>query len=749
MTENERQRIWDDFLKLWPLERVKRMTLPEYTALATPECFTSCLESGTEHLGSIWGGSAFKFGIYRRNGDDGKQSNSTYIFGREYAWRAKLGSTPVEAFAAVRGEVIRIIEAIRAGDLAGIGSSILWPLVAWKIAFLYQDRAEPRVVAVFKPERIKSYLGLPRSAHLGMAELNRLAMEKRGNRGILEYSKEIWERGGAGEKRKDKTSESLRSGGENRAPLKEPEPLNCILYGPPGTGKTYSTIARALAIFRQAGMDTGSNRDEELACFERLREEGRIRFVTFHQSFSYEDFVEGIRPVPEGGAIHYRVEPGIFKTLCKAAEQAATPRQGAQDAPKRSIWKMSLGNTQKDEAWVFDECKRYKYLLMGYGGEVDFSSCRTVDEFRAFFEQYLPDEIEKSDYPVSILYSFVRDMQPGDLVIVSEGNNKIRAIGRVGGNYRVLDRRGPYRQCRDVEWLYFPEPPLTVSDIYSTQFSQQTLYRLKEAGINHEALDALLPKASTAQAEPHAGGPYVLIIDEINRGNLAAIFGELITLIEATHRADGPDPLSVTLPYSKKPFSVPGNVYIVGTMNTADRSLTRLDTALRRRFSMIAMPPQPGLLAGIFIPSTTVSLGDILTRMNERITVLLDRDHCIGHAPFMGLINVPESKLLDELRKIFLQYVVPLLEEYFFDDWQKIQLVLNDQQKSGREQMLRKTAGTAELFGREDLLDANDFWSWNEAAFSEPLAYAHIAAVGAPAQPDAESSPDEAADATA
>lgn len=745
MTENERQKIWDDFLQLWPLERVKRMTLAEYTALATPECFTACLESGTQDLGSIWGGSAFKFGIYRRNGFDGKQSGSTYIFGPEYAWRAKLGSTPAEAFAAVRGEVVRIIEAIRAGDLAGIESSILWPVVAWKIAFLYQDQAHPRVVAVFKPEWIKSYLGLPPGAHLGMVELNRLAMEKRGNREILEYSKEIWERGMEAAKREDTTSGSPRAGEGNRAGLKGAEPLNCILYGPPGTGKTYSTVARALAIFRQAGMDTGSGDDEELACFERLREEGRIRFVTFHQSFSYEDFVEGIRPASKGGAIHYRVEPGIFKRLCEAAAHAATPQQGPQDASKRSIWKMSLGNTQTDKARIFDECKDYNYLLMRYGADIDFSSCHTVDEFRALLEQSFPAQIEKSSYPVSVLYRFVREMQAGDLVIVSQGNNKIRAIGRVGGNYRVLDRPGgTYRQCRDVEWLCFPEPPLPVSDISSKQFTQQALYRLKERDINREALDALLPKASTAQA-----APYVLIIDEINRGNLAAIFGELITLIEDTHRADGPDPLSVTLPYSKEPFSVPGNVYIVGTMNTADRSLTRLDTALRRRFSMVAMSPQPELLAGIRIPSTSVTLGDILTRMNERIAVLLDRDHCIGHAPFMGLIGVPEAKVLDGLQNIFRRYVVPLLEEYFFDDWQKIRLVLNDQQKPEPEQMLRKARAAAELFGGEDRPETNDFWSWNEAAFSEPLAYAHIVGAHTPAQPAGESSPDEEGGATA
>lgn len=750
MTESERQKTWDEFLELWPLERVEGMTLPEYTALATPDCFTACLESKTDNLGSIWGGYAFKFGIFRRKANDGEQSTSTYIYGPEYAWRAKLGSTPGEAFGAVRREVVRIINAIRARDLTAIESDILWPMAAWKIAFLYQDQENPLVVAVFKPEWIKSYLGLPGSADLSMAELNRLAMEKRGNREILEYSKEIWERGSEAARQEGKTSgvaQGLEEGEE------DPEGdihLNCILYGPPGTGKTYSTVTRALAIFRRAGMDTGANRREKLACFEKLRAEERIRFVTFHQSFSYEDFVEGIRPVPEGGGIKYRIEAGIFKSLCEAAERAAMPPTAEQDVPEPAIWKMSLGDTQKDEAWVFEECKRNNYLLMGYGGDIDFSSSSTSQEFRALFEENLPEQIEENDYPVSVVYAFVREMKADDLVIVSEGNAKFRAIGRVGDNYRVIDSdRDGYLQCRDVEWLFLPEQALPAADIYFRKFSQRTLHRLKEQGINHEALDSLLQEASSAGPQSLAPPPFVLIIDEINRGNLAAIFGELITLIEESHRANGPEPLTLTLPYSKKPFSVPGNVYIVGTMNTADRSLTRLDTALRRRFSMVAMPPKPELLAKIRIPQTSVSMGDILARMNERIAALLDRDHCIGHAPFMELENLPDAELLDKLEKTFRNYVVPLLEEYFFDDWQKIQLVLNDQRKPERERMLRKIKGAAELFGEENLPDANHLWAWNEAAFSDPLAYAHIVAVPSPEQTDADTPQDEEGGATA
>lgn len=722
MSESERQKIWDDFLKLWPVEKVKTMTLPGYTALGTPDCFTTCLEHKTKRLGSIVGGNAFKFGIFRRKNAGITRSTGRYIFGDEYAWLKKLGVSPDAAFGTVKETVLRIIDAIRSRQPDDVENDVLWPGVSWKIAFLYQDQKNPLVVGVFTEKALKNFLGIERTKKMSMAELNRLAMEKRGARGILEYSREIWEQGGddAGRRGPEPAaapSPANAGAGGHEAPAL---PLNCILYGPPGTGKTYSTVDRALGIFRQAGMDTGNDRREQLACFERLRAEKHIRFVTFHQSFSYEDFVEGIRPRTENGAILYTVEPGIFRALCDDARNAGAP--AIKDASGRRVWKMSLGNTQKDEGWIFEECKNSDYLLMGYGGDIDFSACTSVEEIRALFERYLPEQIERNLFAVLELYYFVVEMKAGDLVVISEGNSKFRAIGRVLDNYRVIDRdRNDYRQCRDVEWLRFYEPAVPVETIYSRMFSQQTLYKLTDALLKQEALDSLL------EGVPDAPGlPYVLIIDEINRGNLAAIFGELITLIEDTHRANGSDPLSLTLPYSRKTFSVPGNVYIIGTMNTADRSLTRLDTALRRRFSMVAMPPQPELLADIRIPSTSVSVGDILTRMNERIAVLLDRDHCIGHAPFMELKNVPESEVIGKLRKIFLHHIIPLLEEYFFDDWRKIQLVLNDQHKPAQEQMLRKSMEASLLFGEENIPAANDFWSWNEAAFGDPHSYAHI-----------------------
>ncbi|WP_228291815.1 McrB family protein [Acinetobacter towneri] len=178
------------------------------------------------------------------------------------------------------------------------------------------------------------------------------------------------------------------------------------------------------------------------------------------------------------------------------------------------------------------------------------------------------------------------------------------------------------------------------------------------------------------RAENNPNENYVLIIDEINRGNISKIFGELITLIEESKRegkSEELEGLEVTLPYSNKPFSVPNNLYIIGTMNSSDRSLTSVDIALRRRFEFIEMMPKPDVLSGIDIEGVSVQY--ILETMNKRIKVLLDRDHCIGHAYFTPLIEEPSLELL---MTIFEKRIIPLLQEYFFDDWNKINLVLGE-----------------------------------------------------------------------
>lgn len=227
----------------------------------------------------------------------------------------------------------------------------------------------------------------------------------------------------------------------------------------------------------------------------------------------------------------------------------------------------------------------------------------------------------------------------------------------------------------------------------------------------------------------------VLIIDEINRGNAANIFGELITLLEDTKRKGNEEQLSAVLPYSGDTLTVPNNLYVVGTMNTADRSLAVLDTALRRRFEFEAMYPNSNLLSGLTVEG--VEIARLLDAINQRISILYDREHLIGHSFFMGLSN--ESKIGD-LRRLFEKNILPTLEEYFFEDWNRIRQVLGDHKKVVEHQFLIRQFGPGQIekaLGNEIAEEVgSDFFVRNDEALDSPIAYIGIYSAHKPVNDD-------------
>lgn len=350
---------------------------------------------------------------------------------------------------------------------------------------------------------------------------------------------------------------------------------NMILYGPPGTGKTYSTAIYAVAICDNKNVEElKEDYDGVMKRYNALLKEGRVKFVTFHQSYGYEEFIEGIKPVLNNqNGIGYTIEDGAFKAFCKDATKV-------------------------------------------------------------------------------------------------EGENS---------HNKVADDNA--------------------------------------ADVSMEQQDKELPNKN-----------YVFVIDEINRGNISKIFGELITLIEDTKRAGMDEARTAVLPYSGELFSVPSNVYILGTMNTADRSISLMDTALRRRFQFIEMMPDVTILEKIGanrVGDLDVAL--MLKTINERITYLYDREHTIGHAFFTKLAKTPS---IDTLRSIFEKSVIPLLQEYFYEDYQKIQFVLGDNDKEDDFKFIRDEELNVKNIFKGKVEDALDLpeknYTINKEAFGKLQSYKDI-----------------------
>jgi 5-methylcytosine-specific restriction protein B len=452
------------------------------------------------------------------------------------------------------------------------------------------------------------------------------------------------------------------------------EPLNTILYGPPGTGKTYTTIEKAIAIANPA-FDLEQSRELVKDEYQRLCDEKQIEFITFHQSLSYEDFIEGIKPVLESEKkdttdaikeISYKITDGIFKTICLRAQykpdvQTKKFQLKADDFNKASFFKLSLGDTlNSEDDIIYDYCIKNNCIAMGWGGATDFtglSESKTMD---------LAKEKGDTGFALSAISYFIHYMKEGNYVLISNGNSTCRAIAKVVGEY-YLDANAeiPYKQFRKVEWLV-KDVNIPVNEIYHKSFSQQSIYKLDKQNLKLEFF--VKTEEVKEKLEIETPKNFVLIIDEINRGNVSQIFGELITLLEEDKREGEPEALQVTLPYSKTKFSVPNNLYVIGTMNTADRSVEALDTALRRRFHFEEMLPDAkhskiGTVEDVF-------LGDILEKINKRLEKLLSRDHTIGHSFFININTV------ELLKNSFYNKIIPLLQEYFFGDYGKIGLVL-------------------------------------------------------------------------
>ncbi|MBR2494870.1 MAG: AAA family ATPase [Helicobacter sp.] len=423
-------------------------------------------------------------------------------------------------------------------------------------------------------------------------------------------------------------------------------PLNQILYGPPGTGKTYNTIDKALEILYDYELIDfiPQERGDKKVLFDEFIEQGQISFVTFHQSYGYEDFVEGIRPRLSGGndegqiseKMEYEIRDGIFKQMCKEASKN---------------YEKSLKNISevKQEIELDDLLEQYATYI--------------EDELKEGKEP----KFESKEWTTKMKIQGVHRLQNGDfssiVIGVSNDSSSMQRLSQkvIKRDYEKF-KSGEIKDWNDIKPSYESK-----SHRHGNAGYYFTLYEsIAEFEKTHYQTSTIPSLESTLDNRLK---PYILIIDEINRGNISKILGELITLLESSKRKDEEEALEVILPYSQKPFSVPNNLYIIGTMNTADRSIALLDTALRRRFEFIEMMPDSSLLS---TDCDGVDLQRLLESINNRIEFLLDRERSVGHA---FLIDV---KNLSDLKAVFKNKILPLLQEYFYDDYAKINAVLNN-----------------------------------------------------------------------
>ena len=439
---------------------------------------------------------------------------------------------------------------------------------------------------------------------------------------------------------------------------------NIVLHGAPGTGKTYDIPELAVRLCDPSFMSKGRSREEIVKRYNQLKDDERLTFTTFHQSLDYEDWIEGLRPVVnEASQVTYEIENGVFKRLCEAAERSKLEGNQYGISSKSDVWKVSLKRTGDND--VRKDCMENDYIRIGwdeYGTDIS-------DE---------TDGSSRNEKGKLILDAYINKMKVGDIVMSCYSSKEIDAIGVITDDYRYDESLPAYKRIRPVRWLIKGKRENIVERNGGKEMVESTVYHLNS--ISLEDVEAILEKYGVFIEQKEDDKPYVMVIDELNRGNVSKVFGELITLLEADKRKGSKNEESVKLPYSKKSFHVPDNVYLIATMNTADRSLGSLDYAIRRRFAFIAERPI-GLVDDRFnaelfekvsrlfvknFDAYKASGWDATMRLLPADTLCDEykpEDVWIGHSYFL----MRDEEGVDNSRERILYELIPLLEEYVRD----------------------------------------------------------------------------------
>ena len=634
------------FLKLWPIERLQNLTVEEYHQAKNKDCFIAQIDSFDPTQGEPTFANYFDIWEPIHLGKDEKYHNV-----KPYSWHKRLGDNLELAFETLKQEILDILDAVQRRDLNAIDQIQFPKGLKWMIAFLYQDSNDPCIIPIVSKVNTKRIGYDHLYPKLPLPEFLPLLLADKGEQAFFPYVEKLFAMVRKGyldnKQKKQQTKESMDE-------VMTQQPLNRILFGAAGTGKTFHSINHALSIIENRPLEVLEQEDRTAlkTRFDQYKEQGQIKFVTFHQSFSYEDFVEGIRAEVdvESDQLTYAVKSGVFKAICKLSQGLGKTKLKFLEEP------IPFG---AKEGYVLQDISNELIEIKKPNGNIVHLSRKLCD---FLLEAYRNGFITLQN---------IKDKKVVDIL----GENPIFEPNLLNGYNNILEKLIPL-----------------LDHILS------------------ENIDTI-----------KSNKPYIMIIDEINRGNISRIFGELITLVEDSKRQSAEEELSVTLPYSKEEFSVPHNVYIIGTMNSSDRSLTGLDIALRRRFTFVEMPPKPELLKDIEVEG--LNIAELLKVINQRIEVLLDRDHCIGHANFMSL---EKQQTLEHLASIFKQKIIPQLQEYFFDDWAKINMVLNANGMLKAKPIERSVLFPNVESDSDGFYEEQKTWQLNDTAFDSIASFSKI-----------------------
>ncbi|KAB2843453.1 MAG: AAA domain-containing protein [Burkholderiales bacterium] len=828
--------LWDEFLTVWPATRLATMTLDDYTQAGSKDSFTYWIESRLDEMGSIWGGSAFKFGVFSRKNLEARASAENRSYSDTHGWFSSLGATADEAFAKVRGFVVQVATLAAQGDVDGIDAfTDLGEATKWKIAFHYQNRQQPVIVDVFKPAMLAAYTGGTTSQ--GMAALQKAALALRPQGvGILEFGRQVWEAWSQKNLAIWKLSHGNPPNFTDAERQQYLDGLWAVMHRDTGKeqGKRFAEAPVGTLFFLCHGNSAqriGQFTSEPMPCAKGdgwLQRSYRVlkpatRTDRYTANSKYWS--------PQGNTTFWQVgaddlpkfestllKPYFGTDLAELATLAGEPIEAASIST--GLAPPSPVPVQPAASRPVATCiNRIYYGPPGTGKTYtlmqllkrDYEQAAAMISPEEWRNQIIAEKIAVLKWwegAAAALYDLGGKAKVADIaehrfiqaITAANGSNRNvrQTLWRTLQNHTVDEsttvkmkkRLSPavFDKAADSVWQFAGDWRDDCADLIALvdqlkrgqqdagAVQRHSFVTFHQSYGYEEFVEGLRPvlagdaeagevayeirpgafKELCRKARQAPDQRFAMVIDEINRGNISKIFGELITLIEADKRdpLDGSaPPVEVVLAYSGEKFSVPANVDIIGTMNTADRSLALLDTALRRRFDFVPLLPDTRAekvagdqdsapLAGVVVTTDagTIDVRRMLERINECIEALYDRDHCIGHAYLTGLARATDGpQRFEALATAFRQRIVPLLEEYFFEDWRKIRLVLGDNQK--RDVKLQFVAeGDAHeqdltaLFGDEHGLDSyvtKRRYSLRESAFDDPAAYIGIYQAGA------------------